>query len=54
MLLFLICDSYVSWNKRFVSQKGCRGFSILDSVSFLLKFIFLLNKMHEPFEFNAS
>ena len=27
------------------------GFSIFDSISFLLKFIFLFNKMHGLFDF---
>ena len=31
---------------RFTSAKLCVGFSIYDSVSFILKFIFLFNKMH--------
>ena len=33
------------WSTRFVPLKLCVGFSIFDSVSFLLKFIFLFNKM---------
>ena len=45
-VLLLICDSYMSWNTRFVSLKLCVGFTIIDSVSFLLTFIYLLNKMH--------
>ena len=53
-VLLLICDSYVSWSTRFVSLKLCVGFSIFDSVSFLLKFIFLLNKMHGLFDFKTS
>ena len=44
--VLLICDSYTSWSTRIVSLKLCVGFSIFDSVSFLLKFIFFLfNKM---------
>ena len=35
-------------------SKPCVGFSIFDSVSFLLKFIFLFNKMHGLFDFKAS
>ena len=35
----------------FVSLKLCVGFSIFDSVTFLLKFIFLSNKMHGVFDF---
>ena len=43
-VLFLIRDSYMSWNLRFVSLKVWVGFSIFNSVLFLLKFIFLFNK----------
>ena len=46
------CDSYISWSTRFVSQ--ICGFSIFGSVSFLLKFVFLFNKMHELFDFKTS
>ena len=53
-VLLLICDSYMSWNTRFVSLKLCVGFSIFDAVSFLLKFIFLLDKMHELFDLKTS
>ena len=53
-VLLLICDSYMSWSTRFVSLKLCMGFSIFDSVSFLLKFIFLFNKMHRLFDFKTS
>ena len=38
----------------FISLKVCVGFSIFDSVSFLLKFIFLFNKKHELFDFNRK
>ena len=38
---------------KFVSLKLCVGFSIFDSISFLLKFIFLLNKKHELFDFKS-
>ena len=51
IVLLLICDSYMSWSTRFVSPKLCLGFSIFDSFSFLLKIIFLFNKMHGFFEF---
>ena len=51
-VLLLICDSYMS--TRFVSVKLCVGFSIFDSVPFLLKFIFLFNKMHGLFDFKTS
>ena len=50
-VLLLICDSYMSWSTRFVSLKLCVGFSIFDSVLFLLKFIFFFNKMHGFFDF---
>ena len=40
-------DSYMSWSTRFVSLKRCVGFSIFDFISFLLKFIFLFNKIRE-------
>ena len=53
-VLLLICDSYMSWSKKFVSLKLCVRFSIFDSVSFSLKFIFLNNKMHELFDFKTS
>ena len=43
-VLFLIRDSYMSWNLRFVSLKVWVGFSIFNSVLFLLKSIFLFNK----------
>ena len=36
----------MSFRRRFVSLKLCVGFSIFDSASFLLNFIFLFNKMH--------
>ena len=38
----------------FVSPKLCAGFSIFDSVLFLLAFIFLLNKAHGLFDFKTS
>ena len=44
----------LSWSTRFVSLKLCVGISIFDSVSFLLKFIFLFSKMHGLFEFKTS
>ena len=47
----LICDSYICWSSRFVFLKLCVGFIIFDSVSFLLKFIFLFNKMQGLFDF---
>ena len=51
-VLLLICNLYMSWSTRLVSLKLCVGFPIFDSVSFLPKLIFLLNKMHELFKFN--
>ena len=39
-VLLIIRDSYMSWSKRFMSLKLCVGFSIFDSVSFLLSFTF--------------
>ena len=39
---------------RFDSLKLCVGFSIFDSVSFLLKFIFLFKKIHGLFDFKTS
>ena len=53
-VLLLICDSYMSCINRFVSLKLRVGFSIIDSVLFLLKFKFLFNKMHELFDFKMS
>ena len=44
-VLLLICDFCMSWSTRFFSLKLCVGFLNFDSVSFLLKFIFLFNKM---------
>ena len=38
----------------FVSLKLCVGFSIFDSISFLLKFIFLFSKMHGLFDFKTT
>ena len=46
--------SYKLWSTSFVSLKVGMGFSILDSVSFLLEFIFLLNKKHGLFDFTTS
>ena len=51
--LLLIYDSYMSLSTRFVSLKVSGGFSLFDFVSFLLKFIFLFNKMHELCEFKT-
>ena len=46
LLLLLICYCYLRWSARFISVKLCVKFSVFDSVSFLLQFIFLLNKMN--------
>ena len=40
--LLIICDSYISWSKRFMFLKLCVGFSIFDSVSFLSRFTFFV------------
>ena len=53
-VLLLICDFYMSWSAKFVSLKLCVWFSIFDSVLFLLKFIFLFNKMHGLYDFKTS
>ena len=53
-VLLLMYDSSMSWSSRFVSPKLCVGFFIFDSVAFLLKFIFLFNKMHGLFYFKTS
>ena len=43
----------LNWNTRFVFLKLCVEFSIFASVSFLLKFIFLFNKIHGLFDFKC-
>ena len=53
-VLLLICDSYMSCSTRLVSLKLCVGLSVFNSVSFLLKFIFLFNKMHRFFDSKTS
>ena len=40
----LIWDFYISWGTVFVSLRVCVGFSIFDSVPFLLKFIFFFQQ----------
>ena len=41
-VLLLICDSYMSWNTKFVSLKLCAEFSIFDSVlCFIIVYIFV-------------
>ena len=44
-ILFLVPNSYTSWSKWFISLKLCMGFSIFDSVSFLLYFVFFSTKI---------
>ena len=53
-VLLLICNSYMSCSTRFVSLKLYVGFSIFNFVLFLLKFIFMFNKMHGIFDFKTS
>ena len=43
-------NSYTSWSTWFISLKLCVGFSIFESVLFLLNFTFLFNKKHGSFE----
>ena len=43
-VLLLVCNSYINRSTRFISLKLCMGFSIFDSVSFLLKFVFFSTK----------
>ena len=54
IVLLLIWDSYMSWSTRLFFIKLCVGFSIFNSISFLLKFSFLLIKMHGLFDFKTS
>ena len=42
-VLLSIHNSYVRWSARFISLKLCVGFSIFDSVLFLLKLVFLFS-----------
>ena len=54
-VLLLICDYlYELKPKVFFSLKACVGFSTFDAVSFLLKFMFLLNKKHVLLDFKTS
>ena len=53
-VLLLICDYYMNWGISFVSLKLWVGISIFDSALFLLKFIFLFNKMHGLFDFKNA
>ena len=52
-VLLLIYDFNMTWRTKLVSLKLGVGFSIFDSVSFLLKFLFLFSKMHGLFYFNT-
>ena len=45
---------YYRRSTRLVSLKLCVGLSIFNSVSFLLKFILLFDKMHGLFDFKTS
>ena len=51
-VLLLICNSYISWTTKFISLTLCVGFSILDSVSFLLNFIFCSTKSTNSLNLN--
>ena len=53
-VLLLISYSYMSRSTSFVSFKLCVEFPIFDSVSLLLKFIILFNKMNGLFDFKTS
>ena len=53
IVLLLICYSYMNWSTWFVSLKLCVRPSIFDSVPFLLKITFLLNKMYGLFVFKS-
>ena len=54
-LFFSFASSfYISRNTRLVSLKLCVGFSMFDSASFLLKFIFSFNKKQGLFNFKTS
>ena len=52
--IFNLQFSYELKHKARVSLKLCVGFSNFASVSFLLKFISLFNKMHGFFDFETS
>ena len=54
IVLLLICYSYLRWSTSSVSIKLYVGFFIFDSVSFLLKFVFVFNKMRGLFGFKTS
>ena len=52
-VLLLICNSLMSLSTKFISLKLCVEIYVFDSVSFLLKLIFLFNKMHGLFKFKV-
>ena len=52
--LVLIGNSDTRWSTSFISLKLYVGFSVLDSFSFLSKFIFSFNKKHRLFYFQTS
>ena len=43
----------MSWSLSFVPLKLCVGFSMFDSLSFLLKFIFFFKKIDGRFDFKT-
>ena len=53
-LLFLYDSLRAEAQGLFVCLKPRVGFSIFDSISFSLKFIFFFNKMHGLFDFKTS
>ena len=52
-IFLLIRNVSTSWWTWFISLKLCVGFSIFNTVSLLLNFIFLFNKKHELFDFKT-
>ena len=53
-VLLLIIGSYMSWSTRFIYLKARVGFSIFNSVSIFLNFIFLFNKKQGLFDFRQK
>ena len=53
IVLFLIHDSFSNWSTRFVALKAFLWFSILDSISFLLKSTFMFKKSMVCLTFNV-
>ena len=43
-VLLLMCESYMSWSTSFISLNLCVGFSIIDSILFLLKSALVIRK----------